>query len=73
LSRLPAMPTTTAGDGDERTAWVNTTREQVRQLQRDAIWKWRWLGIRNSTPGFKGAVVILAAAAICLAAGALWL
>ena len=28
-------------------------------MQRDAIWKWRWLGFRNSTPGFKGSLVIL--------------
>jgi hypothetical protein len=38
---------------------VNTSRDEARRLQREAIWKWRWLGLRNSTPGFKGAVVLL--------------
>ena len=41
-----------------------------RQRQRDAIWKWRWLGWRDSTPGFKGAIALLAAAAILLAVAA---
>jgi hypothetical protein len=46
---------------------MSTPRQQTRQLQRDAIWKWRWLGVRDSTPGFKGAMVGLAAAAFTLA------
>ncbi len=33
---------------------------EMRQRQRDAIWKWRWLGFRESTPAFKGSLVILA-------------
>ena len=41
--------------------------EERRQLQRDAIWKWRWLGWRDSTPGFKGAMVLVAIAAVLLA------
>lgn len=36
--------------------------------QRDALWKWRWLGWRRSTPAFKGSLVVLAAAAIWIAA-----
>jgi hypothetical protein len=40
-------------------------------MQRDAIWKWRWLGFRNSTPAFKGSLVILGVAAIYVAARAL--
>jgi hypothetical protein len=35
------------------------SRGQLRQRQRDAIWKWRWLGWRDSTPGFKGSMVVL--------------
>ena len=42
---------------------VNEKRERIHQIQREAIWKWRWLGFRNSTPGFKGSMVILAVAA----------
>ena len=37
-------------------------RGQLRQRQRDAIWKWRWLGLRDSTPGFKGSVIVLGVA-----------
>jgi hypothetical protein len=36
-------------------------------MQRDAIWKWRWLGLRDSTPGFKGMVIVLAAGAVYVA------
>jgi hypothetical protein len=42
-------------------------REQLRQTQRDAIWKWRWLGLRKSTPGFKGAIVVLIVVAVIVA------
>jgi hypothetical protein len=41
---------------------VNVERERIHQIQRSAIWKWRWLGLRNSTPGFKGSLLILAVA-----------
>ena len=40
------------------------------EIQRDAIWKWRWLGFANSTPAFKGSLVILAVAAATLVAKA---
>lgn len=45
---------------------MTTSLEQLRQMRRDAIWKWRWLGLRNSTPGFKGAVVVLGVAAVSI-------
>jgi hypothetical protein len=35
--------------------------------QRDALWKWRWLGLRDSTPAFKASLVLLAAIAFALA------
>jgi hypothetical protein len=38
---------------------VYTRREQLRRRQRAAIWKWRWLGLRDSTPGFKGSMIVL--------------
>lgn len=41
--------------------------ETLRQRQRDAVWKWRWLGLRDSTPGFKAALLLLAIAAVALA------
>jgi hypothetical protein len=40
---------------------------QLRQRQRDAIWKWRWLGWRDSTPGFKASLILLGAALIYVA------
>jgi hypothetical protein len=46
-------------------------QDQLRQMQRAAIWKWRWLGFRNSTPAFKGSLIVLGVAAIYLAARAL--
>jgi hypothetical protein len=46
---------------------VNESREQLRQRQREAIWKWRWLGVRDSTPGFKGSLILLGVAVILLA------
>jgi hypothetical protein len=45
---------------------VDTRREQLRQRQRDAIWKWRWLGLRDSTPGFKGSVIVVGVAVVYL-------
>ena len=36
----------------------------LRQKQREALWKWRWLGLRHSTPAFKICAVILVAAAV---------
>jgi hypothetical protein len=45
---------------------MDERRKQLRKKQRDAIWKWRWLGWRDSTPGFKGSLVLLAAAVILL-------
>jgi hypothetical protein len=45
---------------------VSEDREKTHRIQRDAIWKWRWLGLRDSTPGFKGSLLILAVAAGCI-------
>jgi len=45
--------------------------DRIRELRRDAIWKWRWLGFRNSTPAFKGSLVTLAVAAAYIVAHAL--
>lgn len=41
--------------------------DHLSQMQRDALWKWRWLGWRNSTPAFKGSLVLAAVAAIAVA------
>lgn len=38
---------------------MHERRGQLRQRQRDAIWKWRWLGFRDSTPGFKASMAVL--------------
>lgn len=32
---------------------------RLTQVQRDALWKWRWLGWRESTPAFKFSMVLL--------------
>ncbi len=36
----------------------------ISEEQREALWKWRWLGWRKSTPAFKASLVLLAAAAV---------
>ena len=36
--------------------------------QRDALWKWRWLGLKDSTPAFKACLVLFGAVAFALAA-----
>ena len=45
---------------------VSESGKQLRQKQRDAIWKWRWLGFRESTPGFKGSLVLLVVAVVLI-------
>ncbi len=46
---------------------MDKSREQLRQRQREAIWKWRWLGLRESTPGFKGSLILVAVAIVLIA------
>lgn len=43
-----------------------TTNNHVSERQREALWKWRWLGWRDSTPAFKGSLVLLALCAVGL-------
>ena len=31
------------------------------ERRQDALWKWRWLGLRDSTPAFKASLVLLGA------------
>jgi hypothetical protein len=51
----------------DRRIGVAASRDQLRQKQREAIWKWRWLGFRESTPGFKGSMVLLVIAIVLIA------
>jgi hypothetical protein len=39
-------------------------RKYITSQQREALWKWRWLGVRDSTPAFKLSLVLLGLAAI---------
>jgi hypothetical protein len=36
--------------------------------RRDALWKWRWLGWRDSTPAFKASLILLGAVLLALIA-----
>lgn len=47
------------------------SNDRVAQMQREALWKWRWLGWRNSTPAFKASILVLALAALALGITAL--
>jgi hypothetical protein len=40
--------------------------EYLTPAQRDGLWKWRWLGFRESTPAFKASLVILGLLAIAI-------
>jgi hypothetical protein len=40
--------------------------EYLTSVQRDALWKWRWLGMRDSTPAFKASLVILGLLALAI-------
>jgi hypothetical protein len=42
------------------------TDDPLTQIQREALWKWRWLGWRNSTPAFKVSIAVLALVAIAM-------
>lgn len=45
--------------------------DRLTDTQRDALWKWRWLGLRGSTPAFKASLVLLGIAAVWVGAVAL--
>jgi hypothetical protein len=45
-----------------------TNSDRLTEAQRAALWKWRWLGWRGSTPAFKASMVLLALAALALSA-----
>jgi hypothetical protein len=45
---------------------MSNASDQLTQMQRDALWKWRWLGWRDSTPAFKASLVLLAVLALAL-------
>jgi hypothetical protein len=51
-----------SGRGDEYAA------EALSSRQKDALWKWRWLGFRESTPAFKASLVLLGAVMFALVA-----
>jgi hypothetical protein len=42
--------------------------DHITARQRDALWKWRWLGWRGSTPAFKASLALCATFAIVLVA-----
>jgi hypothetical protein len=46
---------------------MSEDRDRLSQMQRDALWKWRWLGFRNSTPAFKASLIVLGVAAVWIA------
>ena len=45
---------------------MSVERGRLSEIQREALWKWRWLGWRESTPAFKGSMVLAALAAIAI-------
>jgi hypothetical protein len=40
--------------------------EYLSAVRRDALWKWRWLGMRESTPAFKASLAILGLLALAI-------
>ena len=43
-----------------------TAEDRLSAKQRDALWKWRWLGWRDSTPAFKASLVLCAVALVAI-------
>lgn len=41
--------------------------KHLSDLQRESLWKWRWLGWSGSTPAFKASMVVLGIAAVVVA------
>ncbi|MEI7437338.1 MAG: hypothetical protein WCL16_11110 [bacterium] len=44
-----------------------TSDDRRSRKQRDALWRWRWLGWRDSTPAFKVSIAALVLVAIAFA------
>jgi len=42
------------------------SEETLRERQLDAVWRWRWLGWRDSTPAFKASIALLALLTLAL-------
>jgi len=47
-----------------RSLGLQKREDRLSQKQREALWKWRWLGLRDSTPAFKVCAVLLVAVAV---------
>jgi hypothetical protein len=48
-----------------------TPNDRLAESHREALWKWRWLGWRDSTVAFKLSLAVLAIVASALAVFAL--
>ena len=46
---------------------MNPVDDRLNQTRRDALWKWRWLGWKGSTPAFKASIALLILLAFVLA------
>lgn len=44
--------------------------DRLTERQRAALWRWRWLGWRESTPAFKASLAALVMAGVALLAWA---
>lgn len=47
-------------------AWADELPTHLTETQRSALWKWRWLGWRESTPAFKASLTLVALLTIVL-------
>jgi hypothetical protein len=74
MSRISTSENILAGlprDHSEGAPPMKTANDRLTQAQRDALWKWRWLGWRHSTPAFKASMTLLALLALALGVVAL--
>jgi hypothetical protein len=46
--------------------WMRMNPE-LTELQREALWKWRWLGIAKGTPAFQATLLVLEIVAFAIA------
>jgi len=45
---------------------MSTVTDHLSEKQREALWKWRWLGWRDSTPAFKASIALAVIAALAI-------
>lgn len=46
--------------------------DRLTEVHKEALWKWRWLGVKNGTPAFRVSLLVFGVAACGIAAVAVF-